>query len=32
MAICKNCGEEFETEEGEEWKKLCLQCWKEENL
>lgn len=27
-ARCQNCGCGFERTKGEEWKKLCLSCWK----
>lgn len=26
---CKDCGDTFWRDEGEEWKRLCLDCWKE---
>ena len=27
-ARCEKCGRGFERAKGEEWKKLCLSCWK----
>jgi hypothetical protein len=28
MAKCTECGTQFITLDGEEWKKLCIQCWR----
>lgn len=28
---CDECGAEFYQEPGQEWKKLCLQCWRLQN-
>ena len=28
-ATCKQCGDTFWRDEGEEWKRLCLDCWLE---
>ena len=28
-ASCRECGDTFWRDEGEEWKRLCFSCWKE---
>lgn len=32
MAYCKNCGKYFHREDHEYWKKLCIECWREEKF
>ena len=26
--VCETCGQPFAVTEGEDWKRLCLSCWK----
>ena len=28
-ATCRECGDTFWRDEGEEWKRVCIDCWKE---
>ena len=32
LAYCTECGEEFERDESEWWKRLCYDCWRQERI